>query len=161
VFLISADDEAVLVAVGARGAKVGLLLYEIRRAAHAVGAALRQDELDAPAPAPEPWADEPVTEAFDAVASEPFDEPVDDQSDDLSDDTVVDELDPLGLDDRQYADEPYGDDDSEESSEEPAYAGANGGPQPTPDLGAWATFSPGSSASSSGSSSTNESGSWS
>ena len=38
VFLISADDEAVLVAVGA---KVGLMLFEIRRAAAAVGAALR------------------------------------------------------------------------------------------------------------------------
>jgi predicted regulator of Ras-like GTPase activity (Roadblock/LC7/MglB family) len=41
VFLISADDEAVLVAVGAKGAKVGLMLFEIRRAAAAVGAALR------------------------------------------------------------------------------------------------------------------------
>ena len=60
VFLISAEDEAVLVAVGARGAKVGLLLYEIRRAAHAVGAALRQDELEAAAP--EPWSSEPVDE---------------------------------------------------------------------------------------------------
>ncbi len=45
VFLVSAEDEAVLVAVGARGAKVGLLLYEIRRAAAAVGAALRADDV--------------------------------------------------------------------------------------------------------------------
>ena len=33
VFLVSADDEAVLVAVAAAGAKVGLMLYEVRRAA--------------------------------------------------------------------------------------------------------------------------------
>ncbi len=41
VFLISADDEAVLVAVAAKGAKVGLMLFEVRRAAAAVAAALR------------------------------------------------------------------------------------------------------------------------
>ncbi len=41
VFLVSADDEAVLVAVAAKGAKVGLMLFEVRRAAAAVGAALR------------------------------------------------------------------------------------------------------------------------
>jgi predicted regulator of Ras-like GTPase activity (Roadblock/LC7/MglB family) len=44
VFLVSADDEAVLVAVGARGAKVGLVLFEVRRAAAAVGQALRDEE---------------------------------------------------------------------------------------------------------------------
>ncbi len=41
VFLVSADDEAVLVAVAAKGAKVGLMLFEVRRAAAAVAAALR------------------------------------------------------------------------------------------------------------------------
>ena len=41
VFLISADDEAVLVAVTAKGAKTGLMLFEVRRAAAAVGAALK------------------------------------------------------------------------------------------------------------------------
>jgi predicted regulator of Ras-like GTPase activity (Roadblock/LC7/MglB family) len=41
VFLISAEDEAVLVAVSARGAKVGMMLFEIRRAAKALGAVLR------------------------------------------------------------------------------------------------------------------------
>ena len=41
VFLISADDEAVLVAVAAKGAKVGLMLFEVRRAAAAVADALR------------------------------------------------------------------------------------------------------------------------
>src|SRR3954469_12208651 len=55
VFLISADDEAVLVAVGAKGAKVGLMLFEIRRAAAAVGAALKVElayETVAAEPAP-------------------------------------------------------------------------------------------------------------
>ncbi len=42
VFLISADDEAVLVAVAAAGAKAGLMLYEVRRAAAAVGLVLRE-----------------------------------------------------------------------------------------------------------------------
>jgi uncharacterized protein len=41
VFLISADDEAVLVAVAAKGAKVGLMLFEVRRAAAALAEALR------------------------------------------------------------------------------------------------------------------------
>jgi predicted regulator of Ras-like GTPase activity (Roadblock/LC7/MglB family) len=44
VFLVSADDEAVLVAVGAHGAKVGLLLFEVRRGAQAVAETLRQEE---------------------------------------------------------------------------------------------------------------------
>jgi len=41
VFLISADDEAVLVAVTAKGAKTGLMLFEVRRAAAAVADVLR------------------------------------------------------------------------------------------------------------------------
>ena len=41
VFLVSADDEAVLVAVGRAGAKVGLMLFEVKQAAAAVGTALR------------------------------------------------------------------------------------------------------------------------
>ena len=44
VFLVSADDEAVLVAVGAKGAKVGLLMFEVRRSAAAVAEALRADD---------------------------------------------------------------------------------------------------------------------
>jgi uncharacterized protein len=43
VFLVSADDEAVLVAVGRVGAKVGLMLFEVKQAAGAVGTALRID----------------------------------------------------------------------------------------------------------------------
>lgn len=45
VFLISADDEAVLVAVASKGAKVGLMLFEVRRAAAAVAEALRVEPL--------------------------------------------------------------------------------------------------------------------
>lgn len=44
VFLISADDEAVLVAVAAKGAKVGLMLFEVRRAAAAVADVLRVED---------------------------------------------------------------------------------------------------------------------
>jgi predicted regulator of Ras-like GTPase activity (Roadblock/LC7/MglB family) len=41
VFLVSAEDEAVLVAVAAKGAKAGLMLYEVRRAAAVVAAVLQ------------------------------------------------------------------------------------------------------------------------
>ena len=41
VFLVSAEDEAVLVAVAAAGAKVGMMLYEVRRAAENVAEVLR------------------------------------------------------------------------------------------------------------------------
>ena len=44
VFLISADDEAVLVAVAAKGAKVGMMLYEVRRAAALVAEILRSED---------------------------------------------------------------------------------------------------------------------
>src|SRR5437764_7043046 len=40
VFLVSADDEAVLVAVASKGAKHGMMLYEVRRAARTVAAGL-------------------------------------------------------------------------------------------------------------------------
>ncbi|HTR70483.1 MAG TPA: roadblock/LC7 domain-containing protein [Mycobacteriales bacterium] len=43
VFLVSADDEAVLVAVAAAGAKVGMMLYEVRRAAQVVAETLRSE----------------------------------------------------------------------------------------------------------------------
>src|SRR5436305_13590297 len=45
VFLVSADDEAVLVAVAAAGRKAGMMLYEVRRAAAAVAEALRADRF--------------------------------------------------------------------------------------------------------------------
>ncbi|MEO8107134.1 MAG: roadblock/LC7 domain-containing protein [Actinomycetes bacterium] len=58
VFLVSAEDEAVLVAVGRVGAKVGLMLYEVKQAAAAVGTALAvvAEPLPpiVPVPAPQP-----------------------------------------------------------------------------------------------------------
>lgn len=55
VFLVSADNEAVLVAVAAKGAKVGMMLFEVRRAANAVAQALRD--------VPEPLVPSPTTSA--------------------------------------------------------------------------------------------------
>lgn len=75
VFLVSADDEAVLVAVAARGAKAGLMLFEVRRAAESVAEALRAwdaEEDDSPAAvdrfAPEPQAG---TAVYVPASSEP------------------------------------------------------------------------------------------
>lgn len=51
VFLVSADNEAVLVAVAAKGAKVGMMLFEARRAASAVAEVLR-DVAEPLVPAP-------------------------------------------------------------------------------------------------------------
>jgi predicted regulator of Ras-like GTPase activity (Roadblock/LC7/MglB family) len=86
VFLASADDEAVLVAVASRGAKVGMMLYEVRRAAVAVAEALRRDDAEAVAvaetvaePAPEPVAEpspEPAPGYAAAYATDYAAEPV-------------------------------------------------------------------------------------
>ena len=66
VFLVSADDEAVLVAVAAKGAKVGLMLFEVRRAAAVLADVLRVES---------PW-DEPATEsAWEEPALEAAPEP--------------------------------------------------------------------------------------
>ena len=79
VFLVSADDEAVLVAVGARGAKVGLVLFEVRQAAERVAEVLRvvpEPVVDAapepvvPAAQPEP-APAPVEEPVAVVTEVP------------------------------------------------------------------------------------------
>ena len=43
-FLISADDEAVLVAVASKGAKAGMMLYEVKRAAALVAEVLRAED---------------------------------------------------------------------------------------------------------------------
>ena len=65
VFLISADDEAVLVAVAARHAKIGLMLFEVRRAAAALAEALRAEPLRAdPLPG--------LTTVEDVVTGPPF-----------------------------------------------------------------------------------------
>jgi uncharacterized protein len=74
VFLVSADDEAVLVAVAAKGAKVGMMLFEVRRAAAAVADALRADEVLPPAVVADVPAQpvEPVLAAVPALPEEPL-----------------------------------------------------------------------------------------
>jgi predicted regulator of Ras-like GTPase activity (Roadblock/LC7/MglB family) len=75
VFLVSAQDEAVLIAVTAADTKVGMMLYEVKLAANRVGEVLRGP---APLPAPLPshvtrsYLDETAT----AATAEPaYDEP--------------------------------------------------------------------------------------
>ena len=55
-FLTAAQDEAVLVAVARPGAKAGLMMYEVRRAADAVASTLRS-EPDQPTTSMHAWAD--------------------------------------------------------------------------------------------------------
>lgn len=78
VFLVSAEDEAVLVAVAAKGAKVGMMLYEVRRSAAVVAAILSAEDdpvstssIGAPyVPAPSrPVPDLPAPEASPVYAS--------------------------------------------------------------------------------------------
>src|SRR3954468_16640571 len=66
VFLISADDEAVLVAVAAKGAKAGLMLFEVRRAAAVIAEALRVDRVwnEVPTDEVEPEPDVPPALQF-------------------------------------------------------------------------------------------------
>src|SRR4051794_994916 len=82
VFLVSADDEAVLVAVAAKGAKVGMMLYEVRRSAATVAEVLRAEDdevaevIEAPAaelPAQVASYELPTYETpqYDAPAAEP------------------------------------------------------------------------------------------
>jgi hypothetical protein len=72
VFLVSADDEAVLVAVAAKGAKVGMMLYEVRRAADAIADVLRLDEVpDVPVEAMLGAAAPPHLQAVTAPGAEP------------------------------------------------------------------------------------------
>ena len=48
VFLVSAQDTAVLVAVAARGAKIGMMLFEVKRTAAAIAAVLAPEPAAAP-----------------------------------------------------------------------------------------------------------------
>jgi predicted regulator of Ras-like GTPase activity (Roadblock/LC7/MglB family) len=74
VFLVSADDEAVLVAVASKGAKVGMMLYEVRRTAAAVADVLRAEDEE---PAAEvPVQAEPVAEQLPPSPAPPVEEPV-------------------------------------------------------------------------------------
>jgi hypothetical protein len=69
VFLVSADNEAVLVAVAAKGAKTGMMLYEVKRTAAAVANVLRADEADAEPAEPEAAAPSEPEDAFEALAA--------------------------------------------------------------------------------------------
>jgi len=84
VFLVSADDEAVLVAVAAKGAKVGMMLYEVRRSAAVVAEVLRAEAAELPAAPAEvpaqsyesagydlPTYDAPPAQSFEQPATEP------------------------------------------------------------------------------------------
>jgi predicted regulator of Ras-like GTPase activity (Roadblock/LC7/MglB family) len=82
VFLVSADDEAVLVAVAAKGAKAGMMLYEVRRAAAAVADALRTGVEHETYPEPprvevplEVVPDPPLLQAVAAPVAEPVLDP--------------------------------------------------------------------------------------
>src|SRR5262245_34251917 len=75
VFLVSADDEAVLVAVAAKGAKVGMMPFRACRAAAAVAAALPADEPVAAPVAPEVPVQH-VEPVLSAVPPLPVEEPV-------------------------------------------------------------------------------------
>lgn len=77
VFLVSADDEAVLVAVGRLGAKVGLLLFEVKQAAAAVATCLRVEESQPPLVAVAPVAiPQPMPQPAPRQAPEPTPQPV-------------------------------------------------------------------------------------
>jgi predicted regulator of Ras-like GTPase activity (Roadblock/LC7/MglB family) len=77
VFLVSADDEAVLVAVASKGAKVGMMLFEVRRAAAVVAEVLRTENVvppTQPQPVAEyaaPIATAPVTDNWDVPIEQP------------------------------------------------------------------------------------------
>jgi predicted regulator of Ras-like GTPase activity (Roadblock/LC7/MglB family) len=80
VFLVAAEDEAVLVAVAARGAKVGMMLYEVRRSAETVANVLRAEadqvsESSVSAESASPAA-EPVAEPAESPVHVPADEVV-------------------------------------------------------------------------------------
>jgi predicted regulator of Ras-like GTPase activity (Roadblock/LC7/MglB family) len=71
VFLVSADDEAVLVAVASKGAKAGMMLYEVRRTAAVVAAVLRAEDPSDARRAPQPVAaPEPAVQIPAQVSSE-------------------------------------------------------------------------------------------
>ena len=64
VFLMSARDQAVLTAIASRSAKIGFMLFEMRRAADRIGRALESGAPDLVAPeASEPSVPPPAPEA--------------------------------------------------------------------------------------------------
>jgi predicted regulator of Ras-like GTPase activity (Roadblock/LC7/MglB family) len=104
VFLVSAKDEAVLIAVTAAGAKVGMMLYEVKLAANKVGEALQ-----GPAPLPTPLPSNLTRGYPDAVVDHPQASPQD----------------VAGLDDDvQDSDEPDAEPADSDSDSDSAYADA-------------------------------------
>jgi uncharacterized protein len=81
VFLVSADDEAVLVAVASKRAKVGMMLYEVRRAAAVVAEVLRSEHVMSQ-PQQQPVAEyaapaaTPITAEWEAPVPQPIQQPV-------------------------------------------------------------------------------------
>lgn len=80
VFLVSADDEAVLVAVARAGAKVGLMLFEVKQAAEAVATSLRVEAHPLPllapsAPAPQEAQQHAPQQPVPATPSHPAPQP--------------------------------------------------------------------------------------
>lgn len=69
VFLVSCDDEAVLVAVASKGAKVGMMLYEVRRVAQVVAEVLRTEPVQPVEPA-QPVAQAQPVETYAAPATD-------------------------------------------------------------------------------------------
>jgi uncharacterized protein len=67
VFLMSARDQAVLAAIARRTAKIGFMLFEMRRAADRIGRALEPSKAaaapstPAPVPPPPPSAEQPAS----------------------------------------------------------------------------------------------------
>jgi len=104
VFLVSAQDEAVLIAVTAADTKVGMMLYEVKLAANRVGEVLR-----GPAPLPAPLPSHVTRSYLDEAAAEPAAEAAYAEQ-------APDEL-AYGLPDGQA-------DESEPSNDEPSYADA-------------------------------------
>jgi predicted regulator of Ras-like GTPase activity (Roadblock/LC7/MglB family) len=83
VYLVSAGDEAVLVVVAAAGAKVGMVLYEVRLAADVVADILRRQwpAQEEAGTVVEPLAEEPAAEPlaelpFDGEPAPAYSEPV-------------------------------------------------------------------------------------
>jgi predicted regulator of Ras-like GTPase activity (Roadblock/LC7/MglB family) len=74
VFLVSCDGEAVLVAVAAKGAKTGLMLYEVKRTAAVIGKTLATEYAEAQAAQDAELADEErsdIAEVTEAGQPEP------------------------------------------------------------------------------------------
>lgn len=73
VFLMSARDQAVLAAVARRTAKIGFMLFEMRRAADRIGHALEPSEPVAPTPSAAPPAPPAPPQSTEGTDGRPLD----------------------------------------------------------------------------------------